>query len=56
MGIGVGMDPDDVQRLGWVDEALAKIEGKTQDHCIYSPLPGRKFTGRETRSDRNSAE
>ena len=28
MGIGVGMDPDDVQRLGWVDEALAKIGAK----------------------------
>ncbi|WP_028768910.1 LysR family transcriptional regulator [Shewanella fidelis] len=25
MGVGVGMDPDDVQRLGWVDEALTKI-------------------------------
>ncbi|EDP99178.1 LysR family transcriptional regulator [Shewanella benthica] len=28
MGVGVGMDPDDVQRLGWVDEALAKIGAK----------------------------
>ncbi|AQS35959.1 transcriptional regulator, LysR family [Shewanella psychrophila] len=28
MGVGVGMDPDDVQRLGWVDEALAKIDAK----------------------------
>ena len=26
MGVGVGMNPDDVQRLGWVDEALAKID------------------------------
>lgn len=26
MGVGVGMTPDDVQRLGWVDEALAKID------------------------------
>lgn len=25
MGVGVGMSPDQVQRLGWVDEALAKI-------------------------------
>jgi DNA-binding transcriptional LysR family regulator len=23
MGVGVGVDPDDVQRLGWVDSALA---------------------------------
>jgi len=28
MGVGVGMDPDDVQRLGWVDEALARINAK----------------------------
>ncbi|RTR38855.1 LysR family transcriptional regulator [Shewanella canadensis] len=28
MGVGVGMDPDDVQRLGWVDEALAKLNAK----------------------------
>ncbi len=28
MGVGVGMTPDDVQRLGWVDEALAKIDAK----------------------------
>ncbi|MDA9372348.1 LysR family transcriptional regulator [Porticoccaceae bacterium] len=26
MGVGVGMTPDDVQRLGWVDEALSKLE------------------------------
>ena len=25
MGVGVGMSTDDVQRLGWVDEALTKI-------------------------------
>lgn len=25
MGVGVGMTPDDVQRLGWVDEALSKL-------------------------------
>jgi len=28
MGVGVGMDPDDVQRLGWVDEALARLDAK----------------------------
>ncbi len=27
-GIGVGMDPTDVQKLGWVDEALQAIERK----------------------------
>lgn len=25
MGVGVGMDPADVQRLGWVDEALTRL-------------------------------
>ncbi|QLE85492.1 LysR family transcriptional regulator [Shewanella sp. Scap07] len=28
MGVGVGMDPADVQRLGWVDEALSRIGQK----------------------------
>lgn len=28
MGVGVGMTPNDVQRLGWVDEALAKLDVK----------------------------
>ena len=28
MGIGAGMHPDDIQRLGWVDEALARLEHK----------------------------
>jgi DNA-binding transcriptional LysR family regulator len=28
MGVGVGMTPDDVQRLGWVDEALSKQGAK----------------------------
>lgn len=28
MGVGVGMDPGDVQRLGWVDLALAKKKKK----------------------------
>jgi DNA-binding transcriptional LysR family regulator len=27
-GIGVGVNPDDVQRLGWVDEALARRQQK----------------------------
>ncbi len=27
-GIGVGVDPKDIQRLGWVDEALARINKK----------------------------
>ena len=27
-GVGVGINPDDVQRLGWVDEALSKIGEK----------------------------
>ena len=28
MGIGVGVDPSDVQRLGWVDTALAELGEK----------------------------
>lgn len=28
MGVGVGVDPSDVQRLGWVDTALAKLGEK----------------------------
>ena len=28
MGVGVGIDPEDVQRLGWVDEALREIGRK----------------------------
>ena len=28
MGVGVGVDPEDVQRLGWVDEALSKLDKK----------------------------
>ncbi len=28
MGVGVGVDPDDVQRLGWVDEALNRLGKK----------------------------
>ncbi|RLA60935.1 MAG: LysR family transcriptional regulator [Gammaproteobacteria bacterium] len=30
MGVGVGMDPSDVQRLGWVDVALNKLGKKRQ--------------------------
>ncbi|RUO75711.1 LysR family transcriptional regulator [Pseudidiomarina taiwanensis] len=29
-GVGVGMDPHDVQKLGWVDEALAKLGCKRE--------------------------
>jgi len=28
MGVGVGVDPEDVQRLGWVDAAIAKLGHK----------------------------
>ncbi len=28
MGVGFGVNPDNVQRLGWVDEALTRIEKK----------------------------
>jgi len=28
MGVGVGVNPDDVQRLGWVDEALTRLGEK----------------------------
>ena len=30
MGVGVGVDPSDVQRLGWVDSALAQLGEKRQ--------------------------
>lgn len=30
MGVGVGVNPDDIQRLGWVDAALAKLDKKRQ--------------------------
>ena len=30
MGVGVGVNPDDVQRLGWVDAALDKLGKKRQ--------------------------
>jgi DNA-binding transcriptional LysR family regulator len=35
MGVGVGMNPDDVQRLGWVDEALDRI-GKQRSITVFT--------------------
>ncbi len=35
MGVGVGMNPDDVQRLGWVDEALNHI-GKQRQITVFT--------------------
>lgn len=56
-GVGVGVNPKDVQRLGWVDEALVKIGGKrnisvftrhyqvamllAQQHDLVATLPSR---------------
>lgn len=56
-GVGVGVNPQDVQRLGWVDEALDKIGGKrkisvftrhyqvamllAQQHDLVATLPSR---------------
>ena len=34
-GVGVGMDPADVQKLGWVDEALAKF-GKQRTISVFT--------------------
>lgn len=34
-GVGVGMDPKDVQKLGWVDEALARL-GKQRDIKVFT--------------------
>ncbi len=34
-GVGVGMDPKDVQKLGWVDEALAKL-GKQRNISVFT--------------------
>lgn len=34
-GVGLGMNPKDVQKLGWVDEALANI-GKQRDIKIFT--------------------
>ena len=35
MGIGVGVDPEDVQRLGWVDEALSRI-GEKRNIALFT--------------------
>lgn len=35
MGVGVGVDPEDVQRLGWVDVALSRL-GKKRHITIYT--------------------
>ncbi|WP_020583449.1 LysR family transcriptional regulator [Endozoicomonas elysicola] len=35
MGIGVGVNPEDVQRLGWVDEALAAV-GKKRKISVFT--------------------
>jgi DNA-binding transcriptional LysR family regulator len=35
MGVGVGIDPDDVQRLGWVDEALTRL-GKKRHISVFT--------------------
>ena len=34
-GVGVGMNPKDIQKLGWVDEALAR-QGKKRDIKVFS--------------------
>jgi DNA-binding transcriptional LysR family regulator len=35
MGVGVGVDPNDVQRLGWVDEALSRL-GKQRQITVFT--------------------
>ena len=35
MGVGVGINPDDVQRLGWVDEALNEL-GKKRHITVFT--------------------
>jgi DNA-binding transcriptional LysR family regulator len=35
MGVGVGVDPEDVQRLGWVDVAIAKL-GKKRHITVFT--------------------
>lgn len=35
MGVGVGINPTDIQRLGWVDEALKKL-GKTRHISVFT--------------------
>ncbi len=34
-GVGIGMDPKDIQKLGWVDEALARL-GKKRDIKVFT--------------------
>ncbi len=34
-GVGVGMNPNDVQKLGWVDEALSRL-GKKRDIKVFT--------------------
>ena len=34
-GVGVGMNPKDVQRLGWVDDALSRL-GKTRQISVFT--------------------
>ena len=46
MGVGVGMEPGSGQRLGWVDEALAKLGKERRIRVIYSPLPSSYAIGR----------
>ena len=35
MGVGVGVNPEDVQRLGWVDAAIAKL-GKKRNIAVFT--------------------
>ncbi len=35
MGVGVGINPDDVRRLGWVDEALTRL-GKKRHISVFT--------------------
>ncbi|MFD1216625.1 MULTISPECIES: LysR family transcriptional regulator [Microbulbifer] len=35
MGVGVGVNPEDVQRLGWVDEAISK-QGRKRDISVFT--------------------
>lgn len=35
MGVGVGVDPEDVQRLGWVDNAIAQL-GKKRNIAVFT--------------------
>lgn len=55
MGVGVGVNPDDVQRLGWVDLAINKLGKKRQIRVFYPPLPSGNDAGRTERPDRHLA-